>query len=189
VSGSVPTLPEIRALFDAKGGRQYSGEPVTQLEHALQCARLAEAAGAHAELITACLLHDIGHMTNDLGETPTLRRVDDKHQFHGVLALKRAFPDAVLDPIRLHVDAKRYLCAVDSAYYAGLSADSKRSLELQGGIFSADEAAKFIAQPHAQDAVRLRWWDDQAKVAQAVTPDLAHYLAIAATCVSGAAAA
>ena len=176
------TFDEIKALFDARGGCQYSGEPVTQLEHALQSALLAEAAGASAELITACLLHDLGHMANDRGETPTLRGVDDKHQFHGVSALKGMFGPAVLTPIRLHVDAKRYLCATDAGYWASLSEDSKRSLELQGGTYSAADAAQFIAQSYAQEAVKLRRWDDLAKVAGKSTPDLAHYLEFAVRC-------
>lgn len=180
------TLEEIRALFDAKGACQYSGEPVTQLEHALQTARLAEEAGASNELITACLLHDFGHMANDLGATPTLRGLDDRHQFHGVAALKRLFPDSVLVPIRLHVDAKRYLCATEKSYWAALSEDSRRSLELQGGTYSERDAAKFIAQPFAMDAVRLRRWDDEAKAAGIKTPDLAHYLEIASGCVASA---
>ncbi len=172
------TLAGIRALIETKGGCQYIGEPVTQLEHALQTAQLAEEARADAALVTASLLHDIGHMSNDLGETPTLHGIDDRHQYQGVVALKGIFPVAVLAPIRLHVDAKRYLCAVDDAYWANLSADSQRSLELQGGVFTAAEAARFIAQPYAHDAVRLRRWDDLAKVAGRDTPGLEHYLNI-----------
>lgn len=179
------TMAEIRALFDAKGGRQYSGEPVTQLEHALQSAMLAEEAGASDELITACLLHDLGHLSNDQGVTPTLRGVDDKHQYHGVSVLKGTFPAAVLTPIRLHVDAKRYLCAVDPAYWASLSEDSKRSLELQGGVFSPRAAEKFIAQPFAGNAVELRRWDDQAKVAGKATPDYRHFEQKVRACVLG----
>ena len=177
-------LQEILLLFDAGGGRQYSGEAVTHLEHALQSAQLAENAGVSNELITACLLHDFGHLANDEGETPTLRGVDDRHQYYGVSALKGLFGAAVLTPIRLHVDAKRYLCATEANYHAGLSEDSKRSLRLQGGMYSAADAAQFIAQPHAQDAVRLRRWDDQAKVSGCRTPDLAHYMTIAAACVT-----
>jgi phosphonate degradation associated HDIG domain protein len=180
----VITLEEIRALFGHKGGSQYSGEPVSQLEHALQCAQLAEQAGAGAELITACLLHDLGHLANDLGATPTLRGLDDKHQYHGALAMKAIFPESVRNPVLLHVDAKRYLCAAEPGYWDSLSADSKRSLELQGGTFSPEEAAMFIAQPYAQDAVKLRRWDDLAKVAGVVTPDLAYYLDIARSCVA-----
>ncbi len=183
------TLQEIQLLFDAGGGRRYSGEAVTQLEHALQSAQLAEKAGAGNELITACLLHDFGHLANDEGDTPTLRGVDDRHQYYGVSALKNLFGPPVLTPIRLHVDAKRYLCATEERYYAGLSEDSKRSLDLQGGAYSATEAATFIAQPHALDAVRLRRWDDEAKVSGCRTPDLAHYLAIAAACAKATPAA
>ena len=108
------TFPEIRALFELNGGCQYSGESVSQLEHALQCAQFAEQSGASAELITACLVHDLGHMSNDMGATPTLRGVDDKHQYHAASVLKAIFPEAVRTPIRLHVDAKRYLCAAES---------------------------------------------------------------------------
>ncbi len=180
-----PAIEAIRTLFYARGGRQYSGEPVTQLEHALQSALLAEEAGASDELVTACLLHDYGHMSNDEGETPTLRAVDDLHQFHGVNALKGLFSQAVLVPIRLHVDAKRFLCAVDAAYWSSLSEDSKRSLELQGGVYSREEAARFIARPFAHDALKLRRWDDLAKAAGRDTPGLEHYLAIAARCAPG----
>ena len=180
-------IGEIRALFAQKGGCQYSGEPVSQLEHALQCARLAEAAAASAELITACLLHDLGHLTNDLGDTPTLRGMDDRHQFHGGRALKAVFPAAVRDPVLLHVDAKRYLCATEPGYWESLSEDSKRSLELQGGKFNSEEAAKFSVRPYAADAVKLRRWDDLAKVAGIATPDLGHYLEIASACATAAA--
>ena len=175
-------LAQVESLFRAKGDRQYSGEPVTQLEHALQTAYLAEKAGSTDELIAACLLHDVGHMSNDLGESPTLRGLDDQHQFHGVAVLKNLFPDAVLMPIRLHVDAKRYLCATQTGYRDSLSADSKRSLELQGGAFSPEAAARFNAQPHAFDAVKLRRWDDVAKSPHSDTPDLQHFLSLAARC-------
>ena len=182
MSSAVIALSDIRVLFEAKGGCQYSGEPVSQLEHALQSARLAEQSGASFTLIAACLLHDLGHMSNDQGETPTLRGVDDKHQYHGVSALKGMFADAVLVPIRLHVEAKRYLCATVPGYWESLSRDSQRSLELQGGRHTAEEAASFIAQPFAGDAVKLRRWDDLAKVAGCKTPDLEHYLRLAAQC-------
>ena len=172
------SLAGISALYAAKGGRMYSGEPVTQLEHALQSASRAERAGASAALVAASLLHDVGHMVNDRGETPTEKGIDDLHQYHALAALRGAFGDDVLEPIRWHVDAKRYLCRERPEYYAGLSADSKRSLVLQGGVFSPEEARAFAARPWAQDAVRLRLWDDQAKVAGERTPDWAHFEAI-----------
>jgi phosphonate degradation associated HDIG domain protein len=162
-------------LYQAKGGREYEGEGVSQLEHALQSAHLAEQAGAPRELVCAALLHDIGHLLNDRGETPTLRGVDDLHQYVALPFLRQAFPETVLGPIRLHVDAKRYLCATRTEYYDQLSEDSKRSLRLQGGVFGAREAERFIGQPYAADAVKVRLWDDAAKVPGAPTPDLAHF--------------
>ena len=162
-------------MLKDKGGRAYEGEGVSQLEHALQSAQHAERAGAPAELVCAALLHDIGHLLNDRGETPTLRGVDDRHQYAALPFLRHVFPEAVLEPIRLHVDAKRYLCATRPGYHEQLSEDSKRSLVLQGGIYSAGEAEQFIRQPYAPDAVKVRLWDDAAKLAGAPTPDLAHF--------------
>ena len=175
-------VDEIRKLFEEKGGREYEGEGVSQLQHALQAATHAERAGAPPELVCAALLHDIGHMLNDKGETPTLRGVDDEHQNAALPFLRGRFPAAVLEPIRLHVDAKRYLCATRADYYGRLSDDSKRSLELQGGVFSAAQAGRFIAQPHAAEAVRVRLWDDAAKMRGAATPDLAHFEPLLKAC-------
>jgi phosphonate degradation associated HDIG domain protein len=172
------TIPDICALFYAKGGRMYSGEPVTQLEHALQSATLAESAGADTALITAALLHDLGHLLNDQGETPTQRGIDDVHQYFALPFLRPLFSDDVLEPIRLHVDAKRYLCATRSGYHDALSADSRRSLALQGGVCSPTEAAEFAARPGAARAVELRLWDDAAKIVGMATPPLAHFVPI-----------
>jgi phosphonate degradation associated HDIG domain protein len=168
-------VQEIVSLYANKGDRAYEGEGVTQLEHALQSAHLAEQAGAPRELVCAALLHDIGHLLNDRGETPTLRGVDDLHQYAALPFLRHLFPESVHGPIRLHVDAKRYLCATRPGYHARLSEDSKRSLELQGGVFSRAEAERFIGQRHAAEAVSVRLWDDAAKIAGAATPDLAHF--------------
>jgi phosphonate degradation associated HDIG domain protein len=170
------SISDICILFGRKGGRAYDGEPVTQLEHALQTAARAEDGGASPALVTAALLHDLGHMLNDQGETPTLRGVDDLHQYAALPFLRPLFADDVLAPIRLHVDAKRYLCATRAGYFDALSVDSKRSLALQGGIFTAQEADAFIALPFAADAVSVRLWDDLAKVAHAATPPLAHFV-------------
>ena len=159
-------LEDIEALFARRGGEQYSGEPVTQLAHALQTAQRAERDGADDPLVTAALL----------------RGIDDLHQFYALPFLHGVFGEQVLTPIKWHVDAKRYLCATRRSYWAGLSADSKRSLELQGGVFSADQAEHFIGQPHAAEAVRLRLWDDLAKEADCPTPPLAHFLARAQRC-------
>jgi phosphonate degradation associated HDIG domain protein len=170
------SISDICILFGRKGGRAYAGEPVTQLEHALQTAMRAEDAGAPPALVTAALLHDVGHMLNDQGETPTLRGVDDLHQYAALPFLRQLFGDDVLAPIKLHVDAKRYLCATRDGYFDALSADSKRSLALQGGVFTPSAADAFIAQPFAADAVAVRLWDDLAKVANAATPPLAHFV-------------
>jgi phosphonate degradation associated HDIG domain protein len=175
--GQGVSISDICMLFARKGGRAYEGEGVTQLEHALQTAAQAEAIGSPPALIAAALLHDLGHLLNDQGETPTLRGVDDLHQFVALPFLRPLYGDDVLEPIRMHVDAKRYLCATRADYYTALSADSKRSLVLQGGVYSADEASRFVEQPHAEDAVKIRVWDDLAKSPGAVTPPLAHFVA------------
>ena len=176
------SLEDIQHLFSRYGAARYSGEPVTQLEHALQTAFLAEQSDAGDELVTACLLHDLGHLLNEQGETPTLRGIDDTHQYFALPFLRSLFPSAVLDAIKLHVDAKRYLCQANDGYYAKLSDDSKRSLELQGGAFDAAQAGAFLAQPGAHDAVMLRQWDDLAKQAGWRTPSLAHFMSRAARC-------
>ena len=176
------SLDDIEQLFAAHGASQYSGEAVTQLQHALQTAWLAEQAGADDELVTASLLHDLGHLLNDQGETPSLRGIDDTHQYFALPFLRGLFSERVLNPIKLHVDAKRYLCHVDPGYWAALSADSKRSLTLQGGIYSAEACAAFMRQPGASDAVVLRQWDDRAKDASIQTPSLAHFLQRAGRC-------
>jgi len=170
------TLPDIRHLFDTYGAMAYSGEPVTQLQHALQTAALAEDAHASEALVGAAFLHDLGHLLNLQGETPSERGIDDLHQYFALPFLRPLFSDAVLEPIRLHVDAKRCLCAIDAEYFSRLSADSVRSLKLQGGIFSADEAQAFLEKPFARDALSLRRWDDLAKQPDRDTPALEHYI-------------
>lgn len=176
------TLADIEYLFAEHGDEQYSGEPVTQLEHALQTAYFAERDGADDQLITAALLHDLGHLLHDLGETPSLRGVDDVHQYRALPFLRGLFSDDVLNAIKLHVDAKRFLCAIQPEYHAQLSEDSKRSLLLQGGIFNDAAAADFIRQPGAERAVQLRLWDDAAKDANLATPPLAHFMQCASRC-------
>jgi predicted HD phosphohydrolase len=124
------------------------------------------------------LLHDLGHLLKGEDGRPVEPDADrdDLHQFVALPFLRSTFDDAVLEPIRLHVDAKRYLCQSDPGYLATLSPASVHSLALQGGVFSADEAAEFLRHPHALTAARLRRYDDLAKVPGAPTPSLAHYL-------------
>jgi phosphonate degradation associated HDIG domain protein len=176
------SIEDIERLFDERGAEQYSGEPVTQLEHALQSAALAEADGASDALVTAALLHDLGHLLHDLGATPTERGIDDVHQYRALPFLRGLFDEEVLGGIRLHVDAKRYLCATRAGYFDALSEDSKRSLALQGGIFDDAQAQAFITQPGADGAVRLRIWDDLAKTAGLATPPLTHFMERARRC-------
>lgn len=171
------TLEEITELFETQGAVQYGAEAINQHQHALQCAHLAERSGASVELVAAALLHDLGHLLT----TRAPARVaggDDLHQYLALPFLRGVFPDAVLEPIRLHVDAKRYLCHVDSRYRSCLSPASQRSLALQGGPFSDDEATAFMAQPFAADAVELRRWDDLAKDPAATPPGWTHYLGV-----------
>lgn len=176
------TLRDIERLFHEQGDEQYSGEPVTQLQHALQTAYLAERNGADDELITAALLHDLGHLLHDLGETPSRRGVDDVHQYRALPFLRGVFGDGVLNPVKLHVDAKRFLCAVQPEYHVQLSDDSMRSLLLQGGTFSDTAAGQFIRQPGAERSVQLRLWDDAAKDPNQGTPSLDHFMQYASRC-------
>ncbi|MCU0525887.1 MAG: HD domain-containing protein [Elainella sp. Prado103] len=180
-----PTLSSILDILTIKGSAQYGQEAVSQLEHALQCATLAESAQQSHELIAACLLHDLGHLVHDWGEDAAVRGLDDRHEYRAMPLLKAQFSPAVTEPIRLHVAAKRYLCAVDPTYWELLSAASRHSLDLQGGVFSAQAAQAFIRQPYAQDAVKLRLWDEQAKVANLPTPPLDHFVGILQACFSG----
>jgi phosphonate degradation associated HDIG domain protein len=173
-----PSLTAILNILATKGSAQYGSEAVSQLEHALQCATLAESANSSAEMITACLLHDFGHLVHNLGEDIAVRGVDDRHEYQAIPFLQKLFSPAVTEPIRLHVEAKRYLCAVDPSYWNSLSSPSKRSLEIQGSIFSQEAADSFINQPYAKDAVQLRVWDDLAKELNLRTPPLEHFTSV-----------
>jgi phosphonate degradation associated HDIG domain protein len=150
-------------LYRYGGDRLYAGEPVTQLEHAWQCGRLAEKSGANAALQLASWLHDLGHLWVNSPGTPTLRGEDDLHEAVAADILAPLFGSAVAEPVRLHVQAKRYLVTTNRAYAAKLSQDSTRSLGLQGGVMSAQECASFEAQPYFKDALKLRVWDDLGK--------------------------
>ena len=176
-----PTLFDLLEILRSRGHEQYGGEAVTQLEHALQCAMLAQENQASPELITACLFHDLGHLIHDLGENVAEKGVDDRHEYRAIPWLKPLFSEAVTEPIRLHVEAKRYLCVVDSDYFDSLSTNSQQSLRLQGGLFSHQEVAIFLSLPYAKEAIQLRRWDEAAKIPQKVTPFLEDFLAILET--------
>ncbi|MFI4932164.1 MAG: HD domain-containing protein [Burkholderiales bacterium] len=167
-------IQEIELLFALHGRRSYDGlrrESVTILEHSLQCAQLAEWSGVDNTLIGAALLHDIGHLLASTAESD-----DDAHQHRAAQYLGEVFPAGVVEPVRLHVLAKRYLVTTDLRYLSTLSAASVHSLHAQGGVLRRDECLRFAATPHAEDAVVLRRWDDSAKVPGRKTPPLSYYL-------------
>jgi phosphonate degradation associated HDIG domain protein len=170
-------------LFSTHGMSEYGGEAVTQEEHALQCAELALADGAPNTLVAAALLHDIGHLLHDLPVDAPERGIDDLHEALGGRWLETRFVPAVTEPVRLHVDAKRYLCAMEAEYEAALSEPSRVSLALQGGPFSPNEVAAFEQNPFWQDALRLRRWDDTGKVDGLVTRKVTDFADVLDACV------
>ena len=180
---------KVSALFRymQKRGQAFYDEVVTQLEHALQCADLAQQSGASATLVTGALLHDIGHIILDERNADTVfRDTDLTHEAVGAQYMEPFFPEAVTTPIRLHVPAKRYLCTTDASYHDGLSEASKRSFKLQGGLMSDEERDAFERIPHFQDALTLRRWDDLAKVKGLETPELETYRSIVQLCLINA---
>ena len=174
-------LKTITLMFDASGTLRY-GEHVNQIEHALQCALLAQQAGANDELVVAALLHDVGHLLHRDARGALLAGVDDVHENLGAKYLAKWFGPAVCQPIALHVQAKRFLCLREPAYHDLLSPVSQRSLALQGGPMSEAQALEFESNEHAAAAAMLRRWDDEAKVAGLTTPPLAHFMAMAEKC-------
>jgi phosphonate degradation associated HDIG domain protein len=182
-------IERLFALFREYGSRAYFGEAVTETEHALQCAHLAEQSGAGPELISAALLHDAGHLLHGLGEDSASRGIDGRHEDVGAAWLGRHFGPAVIDPVRLHVAAKRYLCAVEPEYVDALSQASRTSLRLQGGPMTEDEVRRFEAEPHFRAAVAVRRWDDTAKVPGRSVPDVEHYRPVLETVLRPAGAA
>lgn len=177
---AVTAVEAIGELFAGPGARDYLGEPVTIGEHMRQAGALAEAAGAQPALVAAALLHDVGHLLGEQengpsrGSSPPVR-TEARHGEAGAGWLSQWFGEAVTEPVRLHVAAKRYLCAVDAGYLGVLSAESVRTLSLQGGPMTAAEASEFEALTYATDAVAVRRWDDQAKDPSADVPGFDHY--------------
>lgn len=167
------TLDEILDLYQNQGQKPY-GETVTQTEHALQVAQIAEQQGANETLIAAALLHDVGHLFYH--EIMERSLINDRHETIGSHLLAQFFSEEISEPVKLHVKAKRYLCAVDPEYYKDLSEASKQSLELQGGRFhKKHQVQKFESNPFHEDAIQLRLWDDQGKVPKQQTASLDHY--------------
>ncbi|HTU21560.1 MAG TPA: DUF5690 family protein [Gemmataceae bacterium] len=173
--GSDDPVDFVILLFKQKGDATYLGERVSQTAHALQAAWAAEQAGANDAMIAAALLHDVGHLVHELSEDRVRGNIDDAHEERGARWLERHFGPDVVEPVRLHVPAKRFLCATDPAYVDTLSEASLQSLKLQGGPFTTEEAAVFRRVPYAEAAVALRRFDEQAKVPDLPTPDLEHF--------------
>jgi gamma-butyrobetaine dioxygenase len=159
-------IDAIAELFAGPGARDYLGEAVTIGEHMRQAGALAHAAGAEAPLVAAALLHDVGHLRSE---------TDSRHGDAGARWLSQWFGEAVTDPVRLHVAAKRYLCATEPGYFGQLSSESVRTLALQGGPMTPEQAAAFEARPYARAAVAVRRWDDEAKDPSVTPPGFASF--------------
>lgn len=169
---------EILAIFDRRGSGAYFGECVSMTEHGLQAAYFAQTEAAPTELVVAALLHDIGHLIANVPSDIADWTADAHHEAIGSHWLAKRFPPQVSEPVRLHVPAKRYLCATDPAYFAKLSPASVITLKLQGGSMLPPEAARFETEQFHREAVRVRQWDDQGKIAGLRTPQLADYRAL-----------
>ncbi len=166
----------IAGIFERRGAEEYLGEPVTMAEHMLQGAYLAEADGAPEELVAAALLHDIGHFTSEFGAYSPDDVEDKHHDEAGGELLQHFFPPVIVDCVRLHVSAKRYLCATDPNYFSKLSPASVHTLSLQGGPMNAEEVAEFRRNPHHEQAVRVRLWDEGGKIAGLKTKSFRDYV-------------
>ncbi len=163
-------------LFASEGGREYFGEPVSVAAHMLQAATSAARDGARDHLVAAALLHDIGHIISPRASTHTSPTEEDlRHEHFGADWLSLWFPPEVTEPVRLHVPAKRYLCALEAGYLASRSPASVRSLDLQGGPMTPEEAFLFSGMAYAAEAVAVRRWDEQAKNPDATTLDFDHF--------------
>jgi gamma-butyrobetaine dioxygenase len=165
----------IEGLFASEGAKEYLGEPVSQASHMLQAAMLAERDHADEALIAAALLHDVGHFAGTLTGHDLMRGTDNRHSETGAAWLSQWFGAEVTEPVRLHVAAKRYLCATEPGYAAALSPASVYTLSVQGGPMRGPELADFAENPYAARAVRVRRWDDLAKDPEAQVPGLDHF--------------
>jgi gamma-butyrobetaine dioxygenase len=174
-------VTEFGELLAGEGGQDYLGEAVSVATHLLQAGGLARTAGAPDALVAAALLHDVGHFTGAISGQELMSGTDNHHDDAGARWLATWFGPEVTEPVRLHVLAKRYLCAVEPSYFDRLSTASVYTLRLQGGPMSADEVAEFEANPYHRDAVAVRRWDDEAKDPDGPTPDYADFVPILTT--------
>jgi phosphonate degradation associated HDIG domain protein len=183
----------IAELFASAGAADYLGEPVTVAAHLLQAGALAQQAGAPPSLVAAALLHDVGHLRGadalageiEVSGRELMAGSDNNHGERGAQWLAQWFPESVTDPVRLHVAAKRYLCATEPSYFGLLSEASVYTLAVQGGPMTDAEAREFEREPHAADAIAVRRWDDQAKDPSADVPGLDWYRPLLASLLAG----
>ena len=169
-------VPFLAEIFERNAAEEYLGESVTIAEHMLQGAQLAQEAGAPDEVVAAALLHDVGHFTHEFEPDAADHGIDTKHEEAGARVIERFFPRIVVDCVRHHVDAKRYLCATNPKYFDRLSEASVHSLNLQGGPMSEDEAARFAKNPNLKDILRVRVWDEEGKIPGKETPGITDYM-------------
>ena len=162
-------------IFERRGGEEYLGEPVTMAEHMLQGAHFAEKAGESELIIVSALLHDIGHFTSEFGTFEMSDTHDKFHEAAGAQVLQEFFPTLVVDCVRHHVAAKRYLCATRPEYYKRLSDASIHSLNLQGGAMNEEEVAEFEQNPNLKEIVKVRHYDDAGKRADMETQPFSYY--------------
>ena len=165
----------IEDIIARRGAEAYLGEDVTQAQHMLQAATLAEREDGSDAMVAAALLHDIGHFIGEFGQDYIERGVDNRHEDAGAAILEPWFPPEVVEPVRLHVATKRYLCATDPGYFGKLSEASVRTLALQGGPMGPEEVAAFERNPHRDIAIKVRLWDERAKDPEMQTPGFAHF--------------
>ncbi|QFI38702.1 HD domain-containing protein [Moritella marina ATCC 15381] len=168
----------IKQQFEDNGHVAY-GEHISMGEHMLQSAYYAEQKNSSDAIITAALLHDFGHLILELPEDIAEHGIDGYHEDVGAQFLAPYFPKQIIDGIALHVQAKRYLCAVKPKYHGQLSQASQDSLAVQGGQMNAQEIAEFEQLPFYKDALQVRLFDDLGKNLALEHPDLAYYLHIA----------
>ena len=164
-------VPLLADIVHRRGGESYLGEQVTMREHMLQAATLASEASMSDEIVAASLLHDIGHYTSEFATNAIEHGIDNRHQIAAAAVLAPYFPSLVVDCVEAHVDAKRYLCAVDATYLRCLSDASIASLALQGGPMRGDELEQFSQRAELDAALTVRRYDDAAKVVGRITPE------------------
>ena len=168
----------IEDIFNRRGAESYLGEDVTMAQHMLQAAQCAEESGADGSLIVAALLHDIGHYKNEIPETALTKGINNYQEEAGANFLEDYFPVSVIEPMRQHVSAKRYLCAVKSNYFQSLSVASVHTLNLQGGPMNENEIKEFEKNAYLDECIKLRYWDEDAKDPERIHPQFSYFRAL-----------